>query len=75
MSDGEESVDHPGYVEIACIFLVETNAAVRVDIGTKKVWVPKSQVPPQLRNAFPDDEGDYFTLTVSEWFANKEHLI
>lgn len=73
--DGAESVEYMGYVSIACIFHAETERAVKVDAGTKQLWVPKSQVPPALRNAFPDEEGEQFTLQVSDWFANKEGLI
>lgn len=73
--DGGECLDYPGYVQLAVIFHAETDRAVKVDAGTKQLWVPKSQVPAALRNAFPDEEGEQFTLVVSEWFANKERLI
>lgn len=43
----------------------ETNAAIRVDDGTKKVWFPKSQI---------EENGDG-TFTIPEWLAIEKELV
>lgn len=73
--DGAADDEYPGHVRLAAIYFTDTAKAVKVDAGTKTLWVPKSQMPVPLRERFPDEEGDQFTLVVSEWFARKEGLI
>ena len=51
-------------IEIACIYITETEKAICVDAGTGKVWVPKSMCE------FEDG-----TLTLSESMAKDKGLI
>lgn len=43
----------------------ETEKAIFVDFGTRKAWMPKSQV------TINDDK----TITMPSWLANKNHLV
>jgi hypothetical protein len=51
-------------VEVACIFITETEKAILVDAGTGKIWVPKSMCE------FEDG-----TLTLPESLAKEKGLI
>lgn len=55
--------------EATCI--KETDKAILVVIGTREVWIPKSQIHDDSEVKEPDDEG---TLVVSDWFGRKEGL-
>lgn len=57
------------FYEVACI--AETSKAIRVVINEKPYWIPKSQVDDDSE-VF--SEGDFGTLVVSDWWAEKEGL-
>lgn len=52
-------------IDIACKILNETDKAIRIDDGTKKEWLPKSQI---------EDNKDG-TVTMPEWLAIEKGFI
>lgn len=62
------SVDK-NYIEITGEWRAETDRAIRINDGTKDVWLPKSQ----LENIEMD--GFIVTITMPEWLAHDKELI
>lgn len=65
------------YAEVACIKLAgETAKAVRVDAGTKVLWLPKKNLSAGSRERVEAaEEGTSLTLSIATWFAKKEGLL
>lgn len=54
------------FVDIECIVLMKTAAAILVDVGKKEhVWLPESQT----------EDNEDGTVTVPEWLAMEKGLI
>lgn len=52
-------------IDIAATIVAETEKAWRLDDGTRKAWVPKSQV----------EKNDDGTFTMPEWLAKEKEFI
>lgn len=59
-------------VEVEGIFLVETDAAVLLEIEGEEVWLPKSQVFAGLEG--DEERGDDVIVTIPAWLAEKKGL-
>lgn len=55
--------------EATCV--AETAKAIRVDLGDRQLWVPKSQLGEENE---VDGVGVVGTLVVRRWFAEKEGI-
>lgn len=66
--------DFPRKAEVENVRVIrETAEALLIEIdGERQTWVPKSQVDDDSE-VFTD--GDQGTITLAEWFAEKEGLI
>ena len=60
-------------IELAVTLEKQTERAVLINDGDRKVWLAKSQVEP-AEGEFPED-GEHFELLVPEWLAKKEGLL
>jgi len=57
-------------VDIACLVIHETDKGVFINDGTRKVWLPKSQV-----EVAPNPDGKTAVVTMPEWLALENKLI
>lgn len=57
--------------EFSVQLLRETDAAIHVDHGAGKCWLPKSQIDYITGDA---DEGDYITVEVPQWLAEEKEM-
>jgi len=57
-------------VEIFCEKKHETPSAILINEGDNDIWIPKSQI-----SNIEEGKGDYITIEIPEWLANKNGLI
>jgi len=58
-------MNKPKLIEIAAVIRIETEKAWQLDDGTRKEWVPKSQV----------EDNEDGTFTMPEWLAKDKGFI
>ena len=63
--------NEPKYIEIACVFVKETNKAVLLNFGLKNKWVPKAVIHDQVGETYQEIE----TVFLPEWFIEQEKLL
>ena len=55
--------------DVNCTLLAETDKAIHIDDGTKKAWLPKSQIE------YEKERDGTYTVTLPVWLATEKGLV
>lgn len=64
------------FVKVEGVFKAKTSLAILVAVDDNELWIPRSNLG--IRSDMSVDDwkrGDEVTISVAEWFAQKERLI